>query len=205
MEGLGFIGQSLQQFIIDAILILVQSVQLVQNLTLVYFQLVVPFFDSEQLFKSWAKITLLFEVHLIELPAILNSEKLCNLCKALFSGAFELFQDIFNALDIFYFFIFRAFALFDLPVQHIIVFLLGVEEWLNFLDMIGWLCPYEAFEGLFNTIQLSTDFHHFSILLFELSGRRITCLSMAFNFSRITSISFYNFRFLAQNCSERSS
>ena len=202
MECLRFIRQSLQELVIYSILLFFNQIHLSKNFLLRNFELRLSLPNLDQLFKRVGKISLILDVHLVELPSILNPEERGDLSKPLFSGSFEFFKDIFDSFDKLHFFVFGGFTFFDFAIENIVVLLLGVEKRFHFGHMFGWLGSNEGLESILDSIQISANFNHFTVFFFQLSKSQRTCLSIVFNFYRMVSISFSSLRFLAQNCSD---
>jgi hypothetical protein len=165
LEGLGLVGKPPLDLVVDAVLLLLLLVQLAQHLPLGHFQLVVPLLQPQQFFEASAEVALILEVHLVELPAVLNAKELRDLLQTLLPSALEFFQDVFDALDVLDLLVLGGLPLFDLAVEHVVVLLLRVEQRLHLLHVVGRLSTHEALQSLLDTVKLAADLKHFAILL----------------------------------------
>ena len=70
---------------------------------------------------------MIFDIHLVEFPCVVDSKENCYFLKSFLPGSFELFKDTFDPFYELNLLILGNFPILDLPVQDIIILFLGVE------------------------------------------------------------------------------
>lgn len=86
--------------------------------------MVITFLHAQEFFDACPEISLLFEVHLVELPTILNAEELSNFRQSFLSSSLEFLEDVLDALNVLNLFILGNLSLLYLAVQHVVILLL---------------------------------------------------------------------------------